>query len=136
MHAGDSASADSEVEGMKISGVLREDQAAWQKLNVAAFTTSSVPSQTGTVRELNVGFAGNTYLPMIRVLAFATTGENVQRTIERARPGSFPFPTVTEELFRTFEDVTNRAVAIAVPADALLYNKTADMILNGLRVHV
>jgi hypothetical protein len=145
MCAGEAACADKEVEGMKIAIVLRDDLSAWQKLNVAAFTISGVASQTGAVGERYRDFDGNTYLPMFKepVLVFATTTDNVQRAVKRARSRGVPFSIFTEELFQTFDDQANRAAVAAVPADALRVvglafrtdKKTADKILKGLRLH-
>jgi hypothetical protein len=47
-------SLDSELEGMKIALVLRDDLPVWQKLNVASFTISGVASQPGAVGALQV----------------------------------------------------------------------------------
>src|SRR5262249_59051428 len=66
----------------KIAGVLREDLAVWQKLNMTAFLVSCVAGTDGdTTGEPYEDASGHRYLPMFPqpVLIFAGTGRHLPR---------------------------------------------------------
>ncbi|MFD6950054.1 hypothetical protein A6A08_15930 [Nocardiopsis sp. TSRI0078] len=114
----------------KIAVAVREDLAAWQKLNVTAFLSSGIahsrPEAMGKPYE---DASGNTYLPMFRepVLVYAADPRTLARTLDRARSRDLPAALYTEELFATGNDDDNRAAVLTVAA--------ADLNLVGVAVH-
>jgi hypothetical protein len=129
---------------MKIAIVLREHLEPWQRLNVASFTISGVANQDGAVGESYRDGSNNTYLPMFKepVLVFGATAEEMARTVERSRSLGVLFSIFTEDLFKTFNDIDNRAAVAAVPGDKLRVvgiafrsdRKIADKVLKGLKL--
>jgi hypothetical protein len=130
----------------KIAVALREDLAPWQKLNVTAFTVSGIAgTDTGTVGEPYQDGSGRLYLPMFRqpVLVFAGTAEQLRAVYERAIGRNLRFSIYTEELFKTGNDIDNRAAVKAVRSEDLKLvglalredRKTVDKVLKGLSLH-
>jgi len=130
----------------KIAVVLREDLAAWQKINVTAFVISgiaaTVPGVTGADYE---DASGNRYLPMLvqPVLVFAGSGADVRAVYERVMAAGVTPALYTEALFRTGFDAANREAVKAVTAADLdlvglgfrAARKTVDKATKGLRLH-
>jgi hypothetical protein len=130
----------------KIAIVVRSDLPVWQKLNVTAFTISGI---AGTVENMlgepYEDGSGNRYLPMIRqpVLIFEADKDQIRRAYERAMQREVRFTIYTEELFKTGNDIDNRAAVKAVPASTLNIvgmamhdrKKTIDRVLEGLSLH-
>jgi hypothetical protein len=114
----------------KIAVVVREDLAAWQKLNVTAFLASGVaggvPEVIGQPYEDG---SGNRYLPMFRqpVLMYVGDAAAIGRTHRRVLSRGLCAAVYTEQLFETDNDVDNRAAVRAAPSDELR--------LVGLAVH-
>lgn len=130
----------------KIGIAVREDLAAWQKLNVTAFLASGIAGGTGeTVGEPYEDGSGNGYLPMFRqpVLVYAATGDALTVGHQRALRRGLAMAVYTEELFKTGNDVDNRAAVRAVAADELrlvglaVYGRRNDVdrVLKGLALH-
>jgi hypothetical protein len=130
----------------KIAVVIREDLAAWQKMNVTAFLVSGIAA---TVPEI-VGEpyrdgSGNRYLPMFRqpVMIFAADAPGIRRAYERARQRGVELAIYTQELFATSHDAANRAAVEAVPEANLdlvgiamhAQGKVVDRVLDRLRPH-
>jgi hypothetical protein len=114
----------------KIAVAVREDLAAWQRLNVTAFLASAV---AGGVPEV-IGQpyqdgSGNAYLPMFRqpVLVYAADGAALGQVRARAVARGLPVAVYTEEMFKTGHDEDNRAAVRAVAAE--------DLVLAGLAVY-
>jgi hypothetical protein len=130
----------------KIAVVIREDLAAWQKMNVTAFLVSGI---AGTVPEIvgepYVDGSGNRYLPMFRqpVMVFGADAPGIRRAYERARERGVELAVYTEELFSTSHDEANRAAVEAVHEDELELvgiamhadGKVVDRVLDKLRPH-
>jgi hypothetical protein len=131
----------------KVAVVVRDDLAAWQRLNVTAFLMSGI---TAGATEPVVGPPyedgdGVTYLPMLRqpVLVFEAGGEKLRTVHRRALDRDVALAIYTTELFTTGRDEDNRAAVKAVAtADLDLVgvalrapHKAADTILRGLRRH-
>jgi hypothetical protein len=130
----------------KIAVVIREDLAAWQKMNVTAFLVSGI---AGTLPELvgepYVDGSGNRYLPMFRqpVMVFGADAPGIRRAYERARQRGVELAIYTHELFSTSHDEANRAAVEAVPEDDLdlvgiamhANGKVVDRVLDRLRPH-
>ncbi len=131
----------------KVAVVVRDDLAAWQRLNVCAFLMSGVVAGAG---EPVVGpdyedADGVRYLPMLvqPVLVFEAGAGRLRTVYERARTRELRFAIYTAELFATGHDDDNRAAVAAVPGDALdlvglalrAPHKAADGVLRGLKRH-
>ena len=114
----------------KIAVLLREDLAAWQRLNVAAFLvsglTARVPEVLGDPYE---DADGTKYLSMFRqpVLVFEADGGLLARARERAVARDLPVALFTADLFATGNDRDNRAAVRAV--------RGQDLDLVGLAVY-
>ena len=130
----------------KIAVVVREDLPAWQKLNMTAFLVSSVAArQPDTIGENYADGSGNLYLPMFRqpVMVFAGGAEAIRGAYERAMGLGIKLSVFTEDLFRTGNDIDNRAALRAVPREGLRLTgiafhadrKLADKVLKGLSLH-
>jgi hypothetical protein len=130
----------------KIAIVLRNDLAAWQELNVAAFLVSGlVGNAPDIIGEPYVDRAGNRYnalsvQPMIVLSADAPTMARIHnRSLERGVQTSL----YIEEMFSTGHDAANRAVfAEFAPEDARVVGialraerKIVDKITKGARMH-
>ena len=130
----------------KISVVLRNDLAVWQKTNVTAFLVSGI---AGTVPDV-VGqpywdASGNEYLPMFvqPVLVYEADGDALRRAYERAMGRGVTPAIYTRELFATNHDAANRAAVAAVAARDLdlvgiafrAERRTVDKIVDRLRFH-
>jgi hypothetical protein len=131
----------------KVAVVVRDDLAAWQRLNVCAFLMSGVVAGAG---EPVVGpdyedADGVRYLPMLvqPVLVYAAGAGRLRTVYERARTRELRVAIYTAELFATGRDEDNRAAVRAVPSAALdlvglalrAPHKAADGVLRGLARH-
>ena len=128
----------------KTALVIRNDLAAWQKVNVAAFLSGGLahhfPEMAGEpYRDADATL----YTPLIRepVFVYGADAETIRRTYERARNRNLTFAIYTEPLFKTTNDIDNRAAFAAAPADALDLvgvgvhgpRKVIDKVVNKLR---
>lgn len=114
----------------KIAIVLREDLAAWQRLNVTAFLASGIAAAyPDLIGEPYADADGTAYLPLLGlpVLVFEGSKESLAAARERAVRRSLPLALYTSDMFRTGHDQANRAVVRAVPG--------ADLDLVGLAIH-
>ncbi len=131
----------------KVAVVVRDDLAAWQRLNVTAFLMSAITAEAGAdaVGEPYRDADGVGYLPMLRqpVLIFEASSDRLSTVARRAREREVAFALYTGELFSTGDDEANRAAVAAVGTDALdlvgvglrAAQKTADAILRGVKRH-
>jgi hypothetical protein len=130
----------------KLAVVLREDLAAWQKLNVTAFTVSGIAATVeGVIGEPYEDASGVEYLPMFRqpVLVFAADAEKMRQIHERALRRDIQVAVYTEELFATNNDEDNRAQVRAVPTEKLNLvgmamladRKSIDKVVKGASLH-
>ncbi|MDT3397087.1 DUF2000 domain-containing protein [Streptomyces sp. B1866] len=107
----------------KIAVVVRDDLAAWQKLNVTAFLASGLAHATEEmVGKPYEDASGTAYLPLFRepVLVFAAAdGAALARARTRALDRGLAVAVYTEEMFATGNDEDNRAAVRAVAADGL-----------------
>ena len=131
----------------KVGVVVRDDLAAWQRLNVTAFLISGV---VGAADEQVVGEPyedadGHIYLPMLRqpVLVFEASAEKLKTVHQRAATRELNFAIYTAELFETGHDEANREAVRAVSTEDLdlvgiairAPHKLADGVLRGLKRH-
>ena len=129
----------------KIAVVLRDDLAAWQRLNVTAFLVSGLGTNAELIGEPYRDADDNTYLPMFRqpVMVFEATSDVLVTAHARALARGTATAVFTAELFGTGNDVDNRAAVRAVAADDLdlvgiaVYGKrnAVDKIVKGARLH-
>jgi hypothetical protein len=130
----------------KIAVVIREDLAAWQKMNVTAFLVSGIAgTNPEVVGEPYMDGSGNRYLPMFRqpVIVFGADALGIRRAYERARQRGVELAIYTQELFSTSHDEANRAAVETVAEDELdlvgiamhADGKVVDRVLDRLRPH-
>ena len=96
----------------KISVVVREDLATWQKLNVVAFLTSGVVSATaGLIGEAYEDAAGNTYdaLMIHPIIVLSADRETLKTIYGRAMERRVRLSLYIEDMFATGHDAANRA---------------------------
>jgi hypothetical protein len=126
----------------KISIIVRDDLAVWQKLNVTAFLTSGLigarPDILGAPYE---DAAGNSYhalaiQPMIVLVADAETIKIIYR---RAMDRNVRLSLYISDMFATGHDAANRAhapEALDIVGLALRdERKLVDKIVKGARIH-
>jgi hypothetical protein len=131
----------------KVAVVVRDDLAAWQRLNVCAFVISGVVAGAG---EPVVGpdyedASGRTYLPMLvqPVLVFEAPGSKLRTVYERAVTRDLRFAIYTADLFATGKDDDNRAAVRAVTSEELdlvgialrAPHRAVDGVVRGLKRH-
>jgi hypothetical protein len=130
----------------KIAVVVREDLAAWQKLNVACFLAGGLvgayPQLTG---ERYADASGQTYGPLVRqpVLVFTGSAADLGQALHRALARGVTPSIYTSALFATNNDLDNRAAVATVATDALdlvglaihADRKDVDKIVKDLRLH-
>ena len=128
----------------KTALVIRNDLAAWQKVNVAAFLSGGLahhfPEMAG---EAYCDADATVYTPLVRepVFVYGADTETIRRTYERARNRNLTFAIYTEPLFKTTNDADNRASVTATASGALdlvglgfhAERKIIDKVINGLK---
>ena len=130
----------------KIGIVVRQDLAAWQKLNVTAFLASGLGTDLPEIiGQPYQDASGHRYLPMFRqpVLVYAGTGGQLAAARQQALARGLAVALYTEELFKTGNDDDNRAAVAAVPESELnlaglaVYGRRSqiDKIVKGLPLH-
>jgi hypothetical protein len=107
----------------KIAVVVRDDLAAWQKLNVACFLRGGlVGAYPELAGERYVDGSGRLYGPLIRqpILVYAANAEEIRRRLRRANDkglgvsiytGSYSRPTTTS--------ITERLWRVCLPRDSI-----------------
>ena len=130
----------------KIAIVLREDLAAWQKLNVTMFLTSGIIGKTeGLLGENYEDASGNFYNPLCIQpgIVLATSGDKLHTIYKRALDRGVDFSLYIEDMFATGHDAANRetvkkyspedmpVVGIALRED----KKLVDKITKGAKMH-
>ncbi|MEV4293555.1 DUF2000 domain-containing protein [Microbispora rosea] len=130
----------------KIGIVVRGDLAVWQKLNVTAFLASAVAGGAPEViGEPYEDGSGTSYLPMFRqpVLVYAADPAGLAGVRARAVERGLAVAVYIEEMFKTGNDVDNRAAVRAVTAEEMplvglaVYGprNAVDKTLKGLPLH-
>jgi hypothetical protein len=131
----------------KMAVIVRDDLAAWQRLNVCAFLTSGITAAAGpeAIGEDYLDADGNRYLPLLvqPVLVFEASGEKLRTVRERAQRRELPIALYTMEMFATGHDAANRAAVRAVSTSDLdlvgialrAPHRDADAVLRGLSRH-
>lgn len=129
----------------KIGIVVRDDLAAWQRLNVTAFLASAVATVPDVIGEPYADASGNGYLPMFRqpVLVYAADAAAIGKAHARALSRGFDIAVYIDDMFETGHDAANRATVRAVTADEMPLagfavhgpKNPVDKILKGLTLH-
>ncbi len=130
----------------KIAVVVRDDLAAWQRLNVGAFLVSGIAARDPELVGPDYEDAdGVRYLPMFRqpVLVLEADAQRLRTVARRARDREVRVALFTAQLFTTGHDEANRAAVRAVRTDDLdlvglalcAPHRDADAVLRGLRRH-
>jgi len=96
----------------KIAFVVRDDLAAWQKLNVTAFLSSGIVG--GDLEVLGEPYedaAGNTYNPLLvqPVIVLTASTEILKTIFGRAMAHRIRMSLYIEDMFATTHDAANRA---------------------------
>src|SRR5262249_37231089 len=129
----------------KIAIVVREDLAAWQKLNVTAFLSGGLAGfYPEIVGERYSDASGGVYGPLVRqpILVFAASKEELARSLSRARERGIAPSIYTIDLFETYNDADNRAAVAGVATDRLdlaglavhAERKLVDKVIRGLKL--
>jgi hypothetical protein len=131
----------------KAAVVVRDDLAAWQRLNVTAFLMSGITAQAGAgaIGEDYVDAAGRRYLPLLvqPVLVYEAGAAKLHTLRDRAERRDVRLAIYTGEMFDTGNDADNRAAVRAVTTGELDLvglalrspHRDADAILRGLARH-
>jgi hypothetical protein len=130
----------------KISIVVREDLATWQKLNVVAFVTSGVVgANPGLIGEPYEDAAGNTYNPLMiqPMIVLSADRETLKAIYLRAMERRIRLSLYIEDMFTTGHDAANRATVKHYAPDAMNVvglalredKKVVDKITKGARMH-
>jgi hypothetical protein len=130
----------------KIGIVVRDDLAAWQRLNVTAYMAAAIAADVPElIGEPYIDGSDNRYLPTLGqpVLVFEADKDGLAQARERALSRFLRTAVYTEDMFATGNDVDNRAVVRAVRAGDLrlvglaVYGRRNDVdkALKGLSLH-
>ena len=130
----------------KIAIAVREDLAAWQKLNVTAFLAGGLAGcYPELVGERYRDASGMTYGPLVRqpVLIFSASGDELRKALQRAQERNVTASIYTMELFKTYNDIDNRAAVASVATTDLdlagvaihAEKRIVDKIIKGLKLH-
>lgn len=131
----------------KVAVVVRDDLAAWQRLNVCAFLISGVVAAAGEVAigEDYEDGDGNRYLPLLvqPVVVLEAAAAKLKTVRDRAERRAVPIALYTADMFTTGDDSANRATVRAVATADLdivgialrAPHRDADAVLRGLARH-
>jgi hypothetical protein len=131
----------------KVAVVVRDDLAAWQRLNVTAFLMSGVAAQAGAaaIGEPYRDADDREYLPLLvqPVLVYEASADKLRTVRQRAERRELRVAIYTSEMFTTGNDEDNRAAVRAVPTSELdlvglalrAPHRDADAVVKGLKRH-
>ena len=130
----------------KISIVLREDLAVWQKLNVTAFLMSGIVGQDPAIIGKDyIDADNNRYNPMSvqPIIILKANAEKLRTIHQRALTRQIKVSAYIEEMFATGHDEANREVfSLHAPKDANLVGiairaekKLVDKVTKGAKMH-
>jgi hypothetical protein len=130
----------------KVGIIIRDNLLDWQKLNVTAFLATGIAaSAPESIGEDYVDGTGHTYLPLIiqPIFIYAAPQEQLMRTRDRALSRGVEPAIYAEGMFKTDNDIDNRAVVKTLTDDSFTIvgialradRKTFDKIVHGLKLH-
>ena len=142
----DDADAQPTAPPPKIAVVVRDDLAAWQKLNVTAFLVSGIGSRfPDLIGDPYVDGSGERYLAMFGhpVLVYAADAAALRRAADRSRARRLAMAVYTDDLFATSNDLDNRAQVAKVATEDLALagiaiagaRRDVDKAVDKLRLH-
>lgn len=105
----------------RIAVVLRDDLAAWQRVNVTAFLASGIATAPEMVGEPYVDADGTAYLPLLRqpVLVYQGDLATLRAVREKAVARELRVAVYDGGMFATGHDAANREVVAAAPGSEL-----------------
>jgi hypothetical protein len=110
------------IHNTKIAVIIRSDLLGWQKVNVTAFLCSGVAAANPQVIGKNYkDGSGTEYMAMLGqpVFVYGADKDGLLRALDRALSRNVKVAVYTEEMFKTDNDVDNRAVVEAVKHEDL-----------------
>lgn len=131
---------------VKVAVVVRDDLAAWQKLNVVAFLVSGVGTRhPELIGEPYRDGSDVEYLPMFAQPVVVLAGDQpaIARAFRRSRARGLAISVYADALFKTYNDHDNRAAIRTVPTEELQLagfaaagdRRQVDKALDKLRLH-
>ena len=131
----------------KTALVLRRDLLPWQIANVAAFLTGGLAgTYPAMVGEPYRDGSGRFYTPLVREPVFVYGGDagDLARVHQRAVSRTLRIAIYTAPLFKTSNDIDNRAAVAEQATEALDLvgigvhgeRKVVDKVINGLKLFV
>ncbi len=105
----------------KIVVILRNDLLIWQKLNVTAFLMSGIGGTQDIIGEPYVDGDGIAYLPMSQqpIMIYSASNQELKEILKKALTKEVKMAIYTEEIFKTYNDVDNRAKVAEYKTDDL-----------------
>ncbi len=105
----------------KIVVILRNDLLIWQKLNVTAFLMSGIGGTQDIIGEPYVDGDGIAYLPMSQqpIMIYSASSQELKEILKKALTKEVEMTIYTEEIFKTYNDVDNRAKVAEYKTDDL-----------------
>lgn len=105
----------------KIKIALRNDLKAWQELNVTAFLMSGIAGTQSITGQPYMDADGIQYLPMSQqpIMIYSATGEQMKELLKKAQTKDVVVSIFIEELFGTYNDEDNRAMAARFKTEEL-----------------
>lgn len=131
----------------KVAIVVRDDLAAWQRLNVTAFLMSGLVASAGpeAIGDDYVDGDGVHYLPLLvqPVLVFEAPRDKLRTLRERAARREVAVAIYTADMFATGNDADNRSAVRVVGTEALdlvglgvrAGHRDVDAIVRGAQRH-
>ncbi len=129
----------------KIVIIIRGDLFVWQKLNVTAFLMSGIGGTQSIIGEPYVDGDGMTYLPMSQqpIMIYSASGTELNAVLKKALTKEVKMTIYTEEIFKTYNDMDNRAKIAEYKTDELnlvgigMIGKKnhVDRLTKGLKLH-
>ena len=131
----------------KAAVVVRDDLAAWQRLNVTGFLVSGLVGAAGSeaIGDAYEDADGVTYMPLLvqPLLVLEASADELRRARARAASRNVALAIYTAEMFSTGNDADNRASVRAVATEELdlvgiglrAGHRDADAVLRGLKRH-
>lgn len=105
----------------KIVVIIRDDLLVWQKLNVTAFLMSGIGGTQNIIGEPYVDGDGVDYLPMSQqpIMIYSASNQELKEVLKKALTKEVKMTIYTEELFKTYNDMDNRAKVAEYKTDDL-----------------
>lgn len=129
----------------KIAVIIRDDLLVWQKLNITAFLMSGIVGAQSIIGEPYVDGDGTVYLPMTQqpIIIYSAGGQDIKGVLKKALTKEVQMTIYTEELFKTYNDIDNRAKVAEYKTDELnlvgvgIIGKKnhVDKLVKGLKLH-